>query len=208
MKRAVITGLLAVGAACLILGCGKKEDNTQKADEPKTEQSEDKEDEEEPVETEEEKKEDEQKADEAEAEEVTYQVIGTESADASRLLLTNHTGEAITGFTVKASTEAEFPANMMEADKKIGNDETVCLYYAPPETDAAESSSGKMLRTTYEFSISNEGGREIRMPGLLFDDMEAAELCFEDEVGFVRYVSVNTGEEITTKEMTLMMQAQ
>lgn len=208
MKRAMITGLLAVAAACLILGCSKKEDSTPKTDETKAEQPEEKEDEAETGDKEEEKKEDDQTADVEETEEVTYQVIGTESAEANKLLLTNRTGEAITGFTVKASTEAEFPANMMEPDMVVKDDETVCVYYVSPETDAEGSSSGKMLRTTYEFSISNESGREIRMPGLLFDDMEEAELCFEDEVGFVRYVSVNTGEEITTKEMALMMQAQ
>lgn len=204
MKRTVIAGLLAISMACLVLGCGKKEDNTQKKEEQKAEQSEDKEDEEEPKEQEEEKKE----TEDSDVGEPEYQVIGTESSEANKILLTNHTGDVITGFTVKASTEAEFPDNMMEADKRIESDETVCLYYAPSETEAEGTSSGKMLRTTYEFSILNESGREIRMPGLIFDDMEAAELCFEDEVGFVRYVSVNTGEEITTKEMTLMIQAQ
>lgn len=205
MKRAVMAGLLAVLASCLILGCGKKEDNTQKSDEPETEQSVDKEDEEELKEKEEEKKEDEA---EAKADEAEYQVIGTESADANKILLTNHTGDAITGFTVKASTASEFPENMMEEGMKIENDERICLYYAPSETEAEATSSGMMLRTTYEFSISNESGREIRMPGLIFDDIEEAELCFEDEVGFIRYVSVDTGEEITTKEMALLLQAQ
>ncbi len=211
MKRAVIKGLLAAGAICVLLGCGKKEDDTREQEEPKTEQSEGNEDEEglqvKGEETEEEKGE-EKKDDAAGAEEAALQVIGTESSDAYKVLLTNHTGDAIIGFSVKASTENEFPANMMEADTKIGNDEKVCLYYAPPETEAAESSSGKMLRTTYEFSVTNENGREIRMPGLIFDDIEEAELCFEDEVGFIRYVSVDSGEEITTKEMALLLQAQ
>lgn len=211
MKRTVIKGLLAVGAVCVLLGCGKKEEDAQKQEEAKTEQSEGNVDEEDSKEKEEEEdkgddKEDDEKVDEAE--ETVLQVIGTESTDAYKVLLTNHTGDAITGFSVKASTENEFPANMMAADMKIGNDEKVCLYYAPPETESAESSSGKMLRTTYEFSISNESGREIRMPGLIFDDIEEAELCFEDEVGFIRYVSVDSGEEITTKEMALLLQAQ
>lgn len=204
MKRAVITGLLVISAACLILGCSKKDD-AQNPEEPETEQSSEKENEDKANEDE---KKEEDKDDEAEEKATEPKIIGTESADANKLLMTNHTGEAITGFTVKASTETEFPENMMAADMKIENDETVCLYYALPEAEAEATSSGKMLRTTYEFSISNESGREIRMPGLIFDDMESVELCFEDEVGFVRYVSVNTGEEITTKEMALMMQAQ
>lgn len=213
MKRAVIKGLLAAGVICVLLGCGKKEDDTQKQEEPKTEQSEGNGNRDgeglqaKDGETEEENG-DEKKDDTAGAEETALQAIGTESPDAYKVLLTNRTGDAITGFSVKASTEAEFPANMMEADMKVGNDETVCLYYAPPETEAEESSSGKMLRTTYEFSVTNENGREIRMPGLIFDDIEEAELCFEDEVGFIRYISVDSGEEITTKEMALLLQAQ
>ncbi len=203
MKRAVITGLLAIWAACLIFGCGKKEENPQESEEPKTEQSEEKEEDQE--EKDEEKKDD-SKDGEPEKEAEEYKVIGTESEDSYKFLLTNHTGEAITGFTVKVSTAADFPENMMEQNTKIENDETVCLYYSAPEAEDAESSSGKLLRTTYEFGISNESGRELRIPGLLFDDFEQAELCFEDEVGFIRYVSLDTGEEITTKEMALSLQ--
>jgi len=42
----------------------------------------------------------------------------------------------------------------------------------------------------------------------MFDDIQEAELCFEDGVGFIKYVSVNSGEEISTKEMALSLQAQ
>lgn len=209
MKRAVITGLLAIWAVCLVVGCGKKEENTQESEGTKTEQT-DNQDKEQDKQDEEQDNKEEEKEDgkdgESEKEAEEYQVIGTESEDSYKLLLTNHTGEAITGFSVKTSLEAEFPENMMEPDMKIENDETVCVYYAAPETEDAESSSGKLLRTTYEFNISNESGREIRFFGLMFDDFEQAELCFEDEVGFIRYVSLDSGEEISTKEMALSLQ--
>lgn len=208
MKRVMITGLLAIAAACLILGCGKKE-SAQEQDKAKTEVSEDEGDkegkEEEPKEDEDGSKDDtqeeEKQADEAEAEQ---KVIGTESADAHKILLTNHTGDAITAFSVKASTDADFPENMIPAETKVEKDETVCLYYAPPQSEGTESGTGKMLRTTYEFGVTNESGQEFRIAGLIFDDIEEAELCFEDEVGFLRYVSVDSGEEISTKEMALM----
>lgn len=208
MKRVIIIGLLAIGAACLILGCGRKE-GTQEQDKAKTEAAEDKGDEEEkeeePKEEEDGKKdeaqEEEEQADEAEA---GQKVIGTESADAYKILLTNHIGDAITAFSVKASTDADFPENMMAADMRVEKDETVCLYYAPPQAEGTETGTGKMLRTTYEFGVTTENGRELRIAGLIFDDIQEAELCFEDEVGFIRYVSVDSGEEISTKEMALM----
>lgn len=214
MKRAIITGLLVIGAACLILGCSKKE-GSEKQDKANTEASGESEDEEEnekePNEEKDGSEEDAQaedaKPDEAETE-AGQKVIGTESADAHKIMLTNHTGEAITGFTVKASTDEAFPDNLMDADMKVEQDETVCFYYAPSQAEGQGTGTGKMLRTTYEFSISNESGREVRIAGLIFDDIEAAELCFEDEVGFIKYVSVDSGEEISTKEMALSMQAQ
>ena len=46
MKRAIITGLLVIGAACLILGCSKKE-GAEKQDKANTEASGESEDEEE-----------------------------------------------------------------------------------------------------------------------------------------------------------------
>lgn len=210
MKRAFITGLLVIGAACMILACGKKEEET-KEQKPETELSDGG-----TEETEQEEAEDQENAgeDDAQAEETpdegaeNYQIIGTESPEAHKVLLTNRTGEAVTGFTVKASTDAEFPANLMASGMKVENDETVCLYYTVPETGGAETGSGKMLRTTYEFSVTNEGGREIRISGLIFDDIQQAELCFEDEVGFIKYVSVESGEEISTKEMALSLQVQ
>ena len=118
MKRAVVTGLLVIGAACLLLGCGKKEKEVK---EPEQQEAELKEDEEE-------KKEEKKEEDEKE-----YQTIGTESEEAYKLLLTNHTGGEITQLRIKASSAPEFPENIMAADMKIPVQETVRLFYAPPE---------------------------------------------------------------------------
>ena len=37
MKKSVMTKILVIGAACLVLGCGKKEEATQEPKEPETE---------------------------------------------------------------------------------------------------------------------------------------------------------------------------
>ena len=77
MKKRTFTRILVIGTACLVLGCGKKEESTQEAKEPETKISEEKE-----VEKE---------------EETEYKTIGEESRDALRILLTNQMGGDIIG---------------------------------------------------------------------------------------------------------------
>ena len=42
MKKRTFTRILVIGTACLVLGCGKKEESTQEAKEPETKISEEK----------------------------------------------------------------------------------------------------------------------------------------------------------------------
>lgn len=194
MKRAIMTGLLAIGAACLLLGCGKKEEEVKEPEQQEAELKDDK------AEKEEEKK-----------DEKEYMTIGTESEGAYQLLLTNHTGGEITQLRIKASSAPEFPENMMAADMKIPVQETVRVYYTAPESVEemnAEASGRMLLRTTFDISLGYEDGHTVDITGLGFDDMEEVELCFEDEVGFVKYVSAESGEQISTKETALALKAQ
>lgn len=183
MKKSVMTKILVIGAACLVLGCGKKEEGTKEPKEPETEMSEDKE-----VEKEEE-----------------YKIIGKESEDAYKLLLTNHTGDKITGFTVKASNAEEASQNLLESGMIIENEEIVCAYYTPEDVEAE---AGSEQQITYDFSPAYEDGHTVEITGLGLDDIEQAELWFEDEVGFVKYKSADSGKEISTKETALALKAQ
>lgn len=185
MKKSVMTKILVIGAACLVLGCGKKEEETKEPKEPETEMSEDKE-----VEKEEE-----------------YKTIGKESEDAYKLLLTNHTGDKITGFTVKASNAEEPSQNLLESGMIIENEEIVCVYYTPEDVKA-EAGSEQQAQITYDFSLAYEDGHTVEITGLGLDDIEQAELWFEDEVGFVKYKSADSGKEVSTKETALALKAQ
>ena len=193
MKRAMITGLLAIGAVCLLLGCGKKDEEVKEPEQQEAELKEEKEEE------------------KVEKDEKEYKTIGTESEEAYELLLTNHTGAEITQLKIKVSSAPDIPENTMAADMKTPVEDTVRLYYAPPESAEemnAEASGKMLLRTTYDISLAYEDGHTVDITGLGFDDMEAVELCFEDEVGFVKYVSAESGEEISTKETALALKAQ
>lgn len=183
MKKAVIKGILVIGAACLIFGCGKKEE-AQEAEKSKTEMSEDKE-----VEKE---------------EETEYKTIGKESEDAYKLLLTNQTGDEITGFAIKVSSSQEASQNLLEEGMKIEKEETVCVYYTPEKSDEKQ---GTEVKVTYDFSLSYTDGHVVEITGLGLEDMEEAKLCFEDEVGFVKYKK-DGSEEVSTKETALALKAQ
>lgn len=185
MKKRIFIKSLVIAAACLVLGCGKKEDGTQKTEGPETEINDGKEVEQE--------------------EKSEYRIIGEESGDALRLLLTNQTGSEITGLSVKASSGEEASENLLGEDMKIGIEETICMYYTPGKAD---SEQGEKARTTYDISLSYEDGRVVEITGLELDDMEKAELCFEEEVGFVKYTSADSGKEISTKETALALRAQ
>lgn len=181
----MITGILALGIVCMIFGCGKK--GEEKKDE--------------------EKKEEAQKV-EAEAGKADYQIIGTESEDAYKLLLTNNTGDEIRGISVKLSSEPEYPESMMKTEDKILEMETVCMYIPKKSEMEANADSDKALRATYDMKLSYADSHEVLIAGLGLDDMEEAELCFEDEVGFVKYMSIASKQEVNTKDMALALKAQ
>lgn len=185
MKRKIFTGILVIVTACLVLGCGKKEEGARKAERTETESNHGKEAEKE--------------------EEEEYQTIGEETGDAVRILLTNQTGEEIIGLSVKASSAGEESENLLDKGMKIGKEETVYMYYTPEKADSEED---EKTRTTYDLSLSCADERVVEITGLELEDMEAAELCFEDEVGFVKYKSADSGKEISTKETALALKAQ
>lgn len=185
MKNRIFTRILVIGAACLVLGCGKKEEGTQEAKEPETETSGEKE-----VEKEEENE---------------YKTIGKESEDALRILLTNQTGGEIIGLSVKASSAEEASDNLMDEGSRIEEEETVCVYYTPEKEDAE---ADQKSRITYDLSLSYEEEQVVEITGLELEDMEEAELYFEDEVGYVKYKSVDSGKEVSTKETALALKAQ
>lgn len=188
MKRKIFTGILVIVTACLVLGCGKKEEGARKAEGTETESNHGKEAEK-----------------EEEEEEEEYQTIGEETGDALRILLTNQTGEEIIGLSVKASSAGEESENLLDKGMKIGKEETVYMYYTPEKADSEED---EKTRTTYDLSLSCADERVVEITGLELEDMEAAELCFEDEVGFVKYKSADSGKEISTKETALALKAQ
>ncbi len=78
-------------------------------------------------------------------EEVTIQEIGDPTASIE-IMLTNEMGSAITGMSIKSPMETRYPANMMTANQKIANDETVKLFYEPVTEEDVEPEEGKAVK--------------------------------------------------------------
>lgn len=160
--------------------------------------------------------------------EITYQVIGRESEDAYKMLVTNDTGNIITGIQIKNSEQAEYPANMMSGDQKIEKDEIVEFYYTPETTSGeapaengvageevqADNGGGDtpeiadaVVNVTYSLQITFEDGTVHELSSFAVDDMEEVAICYEDEVSFLTYMSKSENVEINTKEAELAVRA-
>lgn len=164
---------------------------------------------------------------EEEKPEETYQVIGKESEDAYDILLTNKTGKVIKGIQVKSSEQKEYPANMMAGSQKIEKDETVELYYTSETAEKNESKeedsdkedeseetkkdtpeiADAVMNVVYSLQITFEDGTSQELTSFAVDDIEEAEICYEEEVAFLTYESKSEDVEISTKEAELALKA-
>lgn len=184
MKKAVICLMLALCLCGTAAGCGKKEDEkvttVEKKETPKEEKKE-------------------------------YQVIGNKTEEAYDILLKNSTGQDITGIAVKTSDKTEYPANMMKTDEVLKKGDTAELFYTPETAAASAEVSGtdKAVNIVYSVQITLADGKVFELSSLGFDDIkDEAELCLEDEVVFVKYVSKASGDSVSTKEQELGVKAQ
>lgn len=177
MKKPVLMLMLALSLCFVTVGCGEKEAETEV---------------EETVEIEVE-------------ETVEYQVIGNESEDAYKVLLTNSVGQDIKGIAIKTSDKEEYPANMMKTDEVLKDGDTAELYYTPETTEAADiESTEKAVNIVYNVQLTFADDSVYELSSFGFDDIkETAELCLEDEVVFIKYISAATDDEISTKEQEI-----
>lgn len=184
MKKAVICLMLALCLCGMAAGCGKKEEEkTTTAEKKETVKEEEKE----------------------------YQVIGNKTDEAYDILLKNSTGQDITGIAVKTSDKAEYPANMMKTEEVLKQGDTAELFYTPEAAaeSADVSSTDKAVNIVYNVQITLADGNIFEISSFGFDDIkDEAELCLEDGVVFVKYVSKTSGDSVTTKEQELGMKAQ
>lgn len=153
------------------------------------------------------------KTETAEEKEPELKVIGTESKDAFKVELKNSTAKNITGVSVKLTEETEYPANMLANGDVFAVDESRNLYYTAPAAaeETAEtadaSADEKVLTQGYDIQLTFEDGTTAELHSFPFEDMEAGEICFADEVAYLSYTSVATEDKVETKEAELAVKA-
>lgn len=196
MKKMMIMLVMLVFTACLAVGCSKKEEtDTGKTKKTATEKEVSATD----------------KKEEPEEEKIAL-VIGTQSAEAFDILLKNSTGQDITAVTIKTSDKAEWPANMMKEGETLKNGEIAEVYYTPEKATAdTASATDKAINIVYTAQITLADGKNIELSAIGFDDIEAksnVELCYEEEVGYIKYASKASGDPVSTKEQEIGAKAQ
>ena len=186
MKRKVLVTLCLcmIGLAGTVTGCGSKKEET-------------------PV-VEEEKKEPELKA------------IGQEDKEAFKVEVKNATGKKIKGVAIKLTDEDAYPENMLEEGDVFADQESRNLYYKALEknenedvTEESETTENdgtddeKVLEQGYDVQLTFEDDSTAELHAFPFGDIEKGDLCYADDVAYLTYTSIESKEQIDTKEAEL-----
>ena len=186
MKRKVLVTLCLcmIGLAGTVTGCGSKKEET-------------------PV-VEEEKKEPELKA------------IGQEDKEAFKVEVKNATGKNIKGVAIKLTDEDAYPENMLEEGDVFADQESRNIYYKALEknenedvTEESETTENdgtddeKVLEQGYDVQLTFEDDSTAELHAFPFGDIEKGDLCYADDVAYLTYTSIESKEQIDTKEAEL-----
>ena len=186
MKRKVLVTLCLcmIGLAGTVTGCGSKKEET-------------------PV-VEEEKKEPELKA------------IGQEDKEAFKVEVKNATGKNIKGVAIKLTDEDAYPENMLEEGDVFADQESRNLYYKALEknenedvTEESETTENdgtedeKVLEQGYDVQLTFEDDSTAELHAFPFGDIEKGDICYADDVAYLTYTSIESKEQIDTKEAEL-----
>lgn len=79
------------------------------------------------------------------------------------------------------------------------------------DTAATDGTGEKAINITYNVQITLADGKIFELSSMGFDDMKErgeVTLCYEEEVGYIKYTSKTSGDEVSTKEQELGVKAQ
>ena len=179
-KKNIITVLAIILCMSLFAGCSKKEESEKKKEL---------------------------------AEELKTIGSEVEGENVYKVALENKTGKDIISVSVKDSSMTEYPANMLAPDDAFVKDEKRNLFYdstsAIEAAKAAQTDAAKaILDPQYDIQLVFDDQSTLVLNAFPFTDIKEGEICLEDAVAFVKYKSVATKEEISTKDAESNIRAQ
>lgn len=122
------------------------------------------------------------------------------------IVLDNKTGRDIKGFTVKAATEEEYPANMIDEDDPFVKNERRTLYYVPVKTsDVTYGDTDEIASQEYTIKITFSDDKEAELHQFPFGNIELGELLMDKDVAYVEYISKDSDQKVSTKEAEKMI---
>lgn len=143
-------------------------------------------------------------------------VIGTKTGAKNEyeMVISNQTGAALEKLAIKDITVSKFEGNLLEKTAPFNNEEQGLLYFTP-SAEAAASESAAEEETTentdgvrdwaiipgYDLSFTTKEGQDYVIHSFPLDDAKEVTLFIEGPVAYLEYVSITTGESISTLEM-------
>ena len=130
-------------------------------------------------------------------------LIGDRAAGDTVYIITldNKTGKDIKSFTVKAETEEEYPANMIDEEDPYVNNERRLLYYVPVKTsDVTYGDDDRIASQEYTIKIEFSDKKTAELHQFPFEDMEEGVIKLEKDVAYIEYTSKLSGDKVSTKE--------
>lgn len=122
-------------------------------------------------------------------------IMGTQTATSSDLVITNLTGEEIGAFYARSSDDEDWGADYVEGKFTLKNNDRALFYYDKNE----ESSSGSTI-TKYDLRVSfvDDSMDDCYFRELTLSDIEELSLNLEDGVPYVKYQSLSTKQQVST----------
>ena len=134
---------------------------------------------------------------EEEKKEPELKAIGQEDKEAFKVEVKNATGKNIKGVAIKLTDEDAYPENMLEE----GDVFAVTEESETTENDGTDDE--KVLEQGYDVQLTFEDDSTAELHAFPFGDIEKGDLCYADDVAYLTYTSIESKEQIDTKEAEL-----
>lgn len=117
--------------------------------------------------------------------------------------LENATGRDITGLQTRDSASEGFSENKLLGGDIFAKEEKRHLI-----CDVTKAVTDAEADAQCDICLTFEGGQQMVLTDVPFSDMDECRLCLEDDVAFLTYVSLETKEEVSTKDTELKLKAE